>query len=175
MPEIIAPLRLRIIEAIEAAFAEITPANGYQLDLSGSGAVISGRLFTGDNDPLPCVTIVEPPLSIEQMRAQPDNPARVTEWDLLIQGWVPDDRKRPSDMAYVLAADVTRRLALEKKRPDARPIHNVGHNFFGFEQRITNIRIGSPVVRPPDRESPNAQFFLILTLQIVEDMANPLS
>lgn len=170
------PLRLKIIKALTAKFKTITPANGYQMDLAdeagGVSRVVRGKLFLGDDDPRFIVSILEPPSAVEAVKSGPDNTSRANEWDILIQGWAHDDAdNEPCDLAYALAADVTRCLALEKKglqtgRPGATNILNMG-------PRLTEIRIGTPVVRPTENVSEYGVFYIILTLKIIEDMANP--
>jgi hypothetical protein len=167
------PLRLKILKAISAKIATITPGNGFVDDLSGDGSVVRGRLFIGDDEPLPMVALNEPPMAIEQARGAPQNPNSTGEWDILIQGWVEDDPPNLSDKAYVLEAQVRQVLASEMKKPSGRPGSGNGPDFFGFGPIIITMRIGAPVVRAPDGTSRTACFYLMLTLQIVEDMTKP--
>ena len=108
-------------------------------------------------------------------KRQPDNTKRVGEWDLIIQGWVQRPLRGPGsyhslDAAYQLMEEVRLRLAKEKAKS-----RNGRHSFFGFDEtKISNMTIGAPVVRPNEHISEQAVFYLILTLDIVEDMANPL-
>lgn len=171
------PRRLAIARAITESLKEINPDNGYEFDLRdddrGQPRVVRGRLHYGDNDPLPMLSILEPPMAPEPTptRRQPDNTARVGEWDLIIQGWAQDDPHNPTDIAYQLEAEVSRKLAAEKKRG-----RNGETNIFGFpENVIQNLTIGSPVVRPNEHISEQAVFYLVLTLQIAEDMAAPIT
>lgn len=168
------PLRLEILRAISAALKEVNPDNGYEFDLRddehGRQRVVRGRLHIGDDEPLPMVSIVEPamvpePISTER---QPDNTARVGQWDLIIQGWAKDDPQNPTDIGYQLEAEVVQRLAREKARPDARPGSPNGRNFFGLGRKIENMTIGSPVVRPNEHVSEQAVFYVVLTLIIAE-------
>ena len=171
MPDAI-PFRLAILKEIEVRLARVNPTNGYISDLSGPGAVETGRLWLGDSDPVPMVTVVEPPLVIEQARKQKDNPNRATEWDLIVQGWVEVSRKKPIDGAYIMAAEIGMELTKVLKERDG-PGSDASTNFLGFGPRIQSFLVGSPVVRPPEHASANAQFYLILNMQIVEDMAKP--
>lgn len=172
------PIRVAIRRAVKAALVEINPTNGYHNDLRpdemGRARVVAGRNAIGNDEPLPLVTIIEPPLAVEQTstRRQPDNTVRATEWDLLIQGWVEDDEEA-GDQAYLLCAEVCRRLAQEKRRPDARPGSGNGYNFFGMRNKIFEMTIGSPVVRPSETVTSQSVFYLVLTLKITEDMARP--
>jgi hypothetical protein len=118
MPITRIPLRLEILRAITAALKEINPTNGYEFDLRDDltleseprPRVVRGRLHIGDDEPLPMVSLVEPPMSIEptSTKKQADNTARHGEWDILIQGWARDDPLNPTDAAYQLEAEVRR-------------------------------------------------------------------
>lgn len=174
------PLRLEILRAMSAALEEINPDNGYEFDLRpdahGRSRVVRGRLTIGDDEPIPMVSIVEPPMAIEPVstKRQPDNQTRAGEWDLIIQGWAKDDPDNPTDVAYQLEAEVRRRLSQEMKRPDARRGSPHGKNYFGLGPKIYNMTIGTPVVRPNEDISEQGAFYLVLTLEIAEDMATNL-
>lgn len=174
------PKRLEILRAITLALKDICPPNGYEFDLRddehGRARVVRGRLHIGDDEPLPMISLVEPPMAAVPLdtKRQGDNTARLGEWDILIQGWARDDAQNPTDVAYQLEAEVRRRLAIEKVRPDARPGSANGRNYFGLGTKILNMNIGSPVIRPNEHVSEQAVFYLVLTLQIGEDMATAL-
>lgn len=174
------PLRLEILRTLTDALKEIHPDNGYEFDLrddaEGRARVVRGRIMIGNDEPLPMVSLVEPPMAIEPIstRRQPDNTKRVGDWELIVQGWAQDDPENPTDVAYQLEAEVRRRLALEKNRPGARPGSLVGHNFFGLGNKVLNFTIGTPVVRPNEHISEQAVFYLVLTLEIAEDMVTNL-
>ena len=138
--------------------------------------VVRGRLHIGDDEPVPMVSLLEPPLVPQptDTKRQSDNTIRHGDWDIVIQGWVKDDPMNPTDGAYQLEAEVRHRLAVEKKRSDARPGSSGGRNYFGLGNKILNMTVGAPVVRPNEHVSEQAVFYLVLTLQISEDMAAPL-
>lgn len=169
------PLRLQIVRALSAALKEINPDNGYEFDLRDDGPlqrVVRGRLQIGNDEPVPMVSIVEPPMAVEPIstKRQPDNTARVGEWDLIIQGWAQDDPFNPTDVGYQLEAEVRHRLAAEKKRG-----RNGETSILGFDEtKIQNMIIGAPVIRPNEHISEQAVFYLVVTLHIAEDMALPL-
>lgn len=167
------PFRLQVLKAICERIRTISPGDGFQNDLSGSDRVVRGRLFIGDDEPLPMVAVNEPPPVIAQMKMRPRAPVSGGEWDILIQGWAEDDAINPCDPAYVLSAEVRMVLARELTRPSGRPAANRGHDYFGFGARIDELQIGAPVVRPPDNTSRTACFYLLLTMKIVEDMSAP--
>ncbi|MDR3474325.1 MAG: hypothetical protein P4M09_21960 [Devosia sp.] len=169
----IRPFRLQVLDALTALIETITPANGFQNDLSIDGRVIRGRLFIGDDEPVPMVAINEPPLAIEPNLASVQNPSSTGDWDLLIQGWTEDDPKYPCDATYVLAAEVRAVIARQKTRSSGRPGGGRGADLLGFGPVISDLRIGAPVVRPPDDTSAKACFYLLVTLKITEDMTKP--
>lgn len=168
------PFRLKIMDKLTELIRTVTPANGFYNDLSVKGSVVRGRLFVGDDEPCPMVSLVEPPAAIEGIRIQPDNPVRSGEWDVLIQGWVPDDRFNPTDRAYVLAFEVVKILNAEKKKTP-RPGTGGQRDYLGFGTKIQQLRVGAPVIRPPDDTSAKACFYLLVTLVISEDMSDPFS
>lgn len=169
------PLRLRIMKSltalIEAVEVDVIDDTGEHIT-SLTGRVFRGREQYGDNDPLPMVSLLEPPMAIEGSSVQSDNTTRPGEWDILIQGWVLDDKDNPCDPAYVMAALVRQALAVEKKKQPRGPR---GADYLGEGLVIEELRIGAPVVRPADFPSTNACFYLLITLKIVEDILNPFS
>ena len=177
------PLRLRILIALTDLLKTVTPANGYQFDLSDVEAfeddpyaghrVIRGRLFIGDSEPPTMVSILEPPSAVEPiLNRGPDNTARASEWDILIQGWArDDDDNEPCDLAYALAAEVHRVLGSEIKR--TRTGRPGAPNILGLGGKLEFIKIGTPVIRPSEEVSGYGVFYTILTLKIVEDIADP--
>lgn len=167
------PFRLKALKKLTECIQRVTPANGYTNDLSD--AVFRGRLAYGDDEVIPMVSLIEPPLAIESLKAQADNISRNGDWDILVQGWVEDDRENPTDPAYLLAAEVTMELAVEKQRKRGRTpdILGLGAGFGDEPNGITGMTIGAPVVRPPDETSARACFYILLTLQIAEDTSRP--
>jgi hypothetical protein len=170
------PFRLQVQRAISAALKEINPDNGYEFDLRddehGRARVVRGRLHIGEDEPLPMVSIVEPPMSVEAIttKRKPDATGRIGDWDIIIQGWATDDPQNPTDIAYQLESEVRMRLAKEKPR-NGRLAQAATHDFFGFGKKILNMSIGSPVIRPNEYVSEQAVFYLVLSLTIAEDVA----
>lgn len=164
------PIRLRILDELTRALEEITVSNGYQHDLANR--VFRGRTVFGEGDPLPMISILEPPLPIDQMPNPATSETSSLMWELMIQGFTDDDRKNPTDPAYFLIADVKRRLAQERRRTNERPIGGAG-GILDMGGAVTRLDIGPGVVRPPDEVSSRAYFWMIITLNIVEDMSDP--
>jgi hypothetical protein len=172
------PLKLRILRTLTETFTTITPENGFVCDLSdfdpGDGVmtkrVYRGRAWFGDNDPETMLSILEGTTPADEVAEPPVN-AVVSEywWDLLIQGWTPDDKESPTDPAYLLLRDVRKRLALEKTRRIGSTRYILGYP----EEQIVDLHFGPGVVRPADDVSDRAWFWLTLSLRIIDDAQNP--
>lgn len=170
------PFRLRVLKALGDLFKTITPANGKMHDLSDyldAAGVVRPRVFRGvdtfgQNHPLPLVSILEHPRALDQALGPGGATVSTGEWDLLVQGFVPDDPDNPTDPAHRLAAEVVAVLAAERERRN---------DLLGFGFRcpcVTGLEFGSPVVRPADGMVSTQAFFLLgVTLTLVEDPARP--
>lgn len=165
------PVRLRVLKALTAALESITPANGYQNNLTG--AVFRGRAYFGSDDPLPMVALSEPPVPTEDPNEGAFDNVKVTaSWDIIIQGFVPVDKENPTDPAHVLAAEVRKVLATERNRKGANFRDS---DILGLGNVVEKLSIGSLTVRPSDNISATAYFWLFVKVTIVEDLLNPLS
>jgi len=163
---------------LTAVLKSITPANGYVNDLSDyeddegvkQTRVFRGRNIFGTDDPIPMISVLENPHTEPTQHESPRGATTVIgPWELLIQGFSDDDPNNPSDPAHYLMADV--KMALVKERRTLQG--NVNPNIFGMGRTVTDMTVGTGVVRPPDDVSAKACFWLILTLQMAEDMQNP--
>ena len=175
MPAISDPLRLEIMKRLSGILREITPGNGYVLDFSGAegtedNKVFRGRAIFGEGDPIPMLSILESPIPLDQLPSPVDSGFNAGSWELMIQGFVDDDKTNPTDPAHIAMADVKKRLALESMKVSAR-IDEDG--LFGLLRHVTKITIGTGVVRPPDEISAKAYFWLLIVLDIVEDVTDP--
>lgn len=163
------PFRLRVVRALTAVLQGITKANGYNYDLAD--CVFRGRLIYGDNDPIPLVSILEAPLPDEPNLTPASGTTWKGSWRFMIQGWVDDDKKNPTDPAHFLLADVKKALAEERKNM-IRP--GRGNNLLGMGGRVTDLIIGACVVRPAEEQvNEYANFLLSVSLEIAENMADP--
>lgn len=168
------PFRARIMLALEAVLEEITIADGYSKDMTG--AVLWGRVRYDENDPLPMISLLEPPVPPDWSNAAGSKVVGDGNWPLLVQGFVKDDYERPTEEAYFLAADAKRRLALEKFRDRGQDILGMGpRNNNGSGNAVLDMFIGSEVIRPSDEQSSKAFFWLPLTLKITENHLQPYS
>ena len=166
------PMRLRVLKALTAVIAGVTPANGYTSDLSpyaDEGGTMRSRVARGKvqfgTEPLPLVSILDHPDTGDTMMGSGGRPVAKSEWLLLVQGWAVDDFDHPTDPAHVLAADVITAIARERaKRTDV----------LGQGARVMEIHIGQPIVRPAMQGlSDAACFFLTLRGEMAEDLNNP--
>ncbi len=171
------PLRLRVLKALTMALSEITPDNGYHTDVRFTDpegvvkpAVYRGRMVFGENDPLPILSILEAPIPLDQTPVPRDSEFSSGGWELMVQGFVKDDSENPTDPAHFFMADVKKRLALERRKANAMK-NELG--ILGLGNFITQLRIGTGVVRPPDEISATAYFWLTITLDMVEDLTDP--
>lgn len=160
------PFRLRVLKALTVTLEGVNPDNGYENDMRN--AVFRGRVRYGPKDPIPMISILEAPIPLDVIQSRGANPNSSGSWELLIQGFVKDDPKNPSDPAHHLMAEVKAVLALEKlRRNDRQP------NMLGLEGRVMEMQIGQGSVRPPDEVSDKAFFWLTLTLRLAETLDKP--
>ena len=162
------PLRLRILKNLCAALEQITIANGYRHDLNGR--VFRGRDVFGENDPMPMVCVLEHPIPLEQIPPPRDSTASSGTWELVIQGFLDNDRQHPTDPAHYLMADVKKRLVVERRKSLRM---QASEGIFALGNAVTGLRIGAGVVRPPDDLSAAAYFWLTISLDVVEDLDDP--
>ncbi|WP_242137020.1 hypothetical protein [Sphingomonas sp. TREG-RG-20F-R18-01] len=175
------PFKLRVLYALTDVLKTITPAAGYTFDMSdvdrGDGVsvprVYRGRLWFGDDDPIPMISVVEGVAPGELVEEPPeDTPTAEYDWNLLIQGFVDDDPQHPTDPAYRLMADVRRRLVLERRRTVGMGDKAI-LGFSGGANNILDLRIRPGVVRPADDVSAKAYFWCNLILRITDNAAKP--
>lgn len=160
------PFRLRVLKALTLALQQITPANGYQHDLSTS--VFRGRELFGDDDPIPMVSILEAVDEQDQDFSPRGGDGSAGVWPLLVQGFVEDDMENPTDPAHHLMAEVKKRLTEERRKGATMRV-----GIFDMGGLVDSLNFGGGVVRPPDGISGKAYFWLRLDLGLVEDLSNP--
>lgn len=167
------PFRLRVLKGLTGAITKVTPANGYKHDLSKS--VFRGRSIYGESDPLPMISILEPPIPLEVIMGKADNTKSTGNWELLIQGFIDDDRENPSDPAYHLMGEVKRALVAEKERSRGMNIFGMGPqgDLGPSENRVLDLLIGQGSVRPADEVSAKGYFWLTITLKLAENLRDP--
>lgn len=170
------PFRLKVLRQLTDLLKTVTPANGYESDLSDysdsagrlTERVFRGRDVFGASDNLPFISILEDFRANALDHASGGDTGAKSDWKILIQGFVQDDPVNRTDPAYVLAADVQK--AIIKARKDRYNLLGLG----GDMPCVSAIKMEAPVVRPADSEvSTTSYFFLSLTLTLVEDLENP--
>lgn len=162
------PLRLEIQMRMSDVLKTISIANGYSLDIGEN--VFRGRGVFGDETPVPALSILEVPIPLDQLPPPVDSHMSSGGWELVIQGWVKDDKKNPTDPAHFLLADVKKCLAGEMKKANwDQPEDGI----FGLGRSVTKLYIGAGVVRPPEEVSSKAYFWLTITLDLAEDLEHP--
>lgn len=172
------PKQLLILKRLTAYLEEINPDNEdpnteapYAFDLRG--AVFRGKTTLGVNDPATALSILESPKPEIGIGAGHEKIVRLETWSILLQGFVPDDKKNPTDEAYWLKAAVEKRLSrlLEIEESTGNPTYPAE---FMLGRLLTDFTIGQGVVRPPAvNVSPTAFFYLPLVLGLKTDVRKP--
>lgn len=166
------PLRLRIVKKLTSILEAVEFAYPYAAEQGGpvqvamTGRVFRGRVIFGDSDPLPMLSVLEAPIPLDQVPSPPDSSASTGRWELVVQGFVDDDPLNPTDPGHWLMAQVKAALAVERRKNRDFQLFDMGHH-------VVNMWVGQGVVRPPDEISAKAYFWLNVTLELVEDLADP--
>lgn len=168
--------QLDILKRLTLHLKGITPANGYNFDLSDK--VFRGRRRYGDADPTPIVSIVEHLTGdIAVQTAGFERIIREENWVLLVQGWLKySDAVDPTDEAYQLKASLEKRLSdcvlINSKTGDpAIP----SSYYLGTTGIITGMTIGPGVVSVGTRDDSSSYAFVYLPLGInmAVDVSDP--
>lgn len=162
------PTRLRVLIGLTDVLKGITRAEGYAFDIGEN--VYRGILNYGDEEKgKTFLSIIEPPAPPDQQPLPGEGGTDLTgDWDLVIQGFTPEDRMNPSDPAQYLLADIKRALGLHR-RANGRG----NRPYFGMPGTVLDIQVGAGTVRPPDELSISAYCYLLVRLKIAEDTADP--
>lgn len=158
------PFRLRVLKALTATIEQVNPDNGCHYDLRGK--VFRGRVRFSVDDPIPMVSILEAPIPQEVIQSRGENDKSSGAWELLIQGFVEDNRENPSDPAHHLMAEVKAALVKDKRRER-------GNDMLGMQGRVFEMFVGQGSVRPPEDPTTEAFFWLTLTLRLAETLEDP--
>ena len=168
------PLRLAVLKKITALLETVTVANGYLYDLTG--CVFRGRTAFGDNDPIPLISLLEGDSPEVVNLAGANRTQRERQWSIILQGWVENDHKNPSDPAYYLAAEVERCLG------QITAVNRLGDAevpewyYLGGDLKVTSFAIGAPVIRPPtEGVEKHATFYMPLLIGLAEKAGEPYS
>lgn len=164
MPEVRDTKQLVILMRLTTHLQGINAANGYDFDLTNK--VFRGVTRFGADQPLPFISI------LESLRPDPrpreggeERLKREDVWELLVQGWVDENRELPTDDLYRLKGAVEMRLA-EVANPQSE-IYRLG-------RLIDRMRIGPGVVRAATPQAGGAEaFYLPLQIHYVINLADP--
>jgi hypothetical protein len=163
------PFRLEVLRRLTSLLETVTTTDPEVPNMAGR--VHRGRIIFGEETPVPFICIMEPPVPVEQIAPPHGSDSTSGDWDLLIQGFVDDDKVNPTDPAHVLASSARQVLATHRAI-------NARKDILGFGERnnvVESITIGAPVVRNSDDISPTAYFWLPVTLKLVESLDDPLA
>lgn len=163
------PRQLDILKRLTAHIATISPASGWDFDLTTS--VFRGRRVYGDNDPVPMVSIVEHLQGDGDIATAGDfGHVSHENWLLLVQGWIKATSDHPTDDAYKLKAQVMSKLnEINRLSPsNGEPMYPAAYL---LGRTIESLRIGPGIVSGPMPEfSPVLAFFYLpLTVGLVVD------
>jgi len=166
------PLRLEVHKRLTSLFETITYLDFDAVPFPMVGRVYRGRGIFGNETDVPAISILESPIPNEAPPPPVSGTTTKTLWELVVQGFVRDDRDNPTDPAHLLLAEVKRVLALERLKMDWDDPQD---GILGLGRNVVALYIEPGVVRPADELSSKAYFWLTLRLDIVEDLADPYS
>lgn len=163
--------QLVIMQRITTLIEGITPANGYDYDLTGR--VFRGKSVFGASEPLPFISILESLRPDPQpMEAGDEKMLREEEWELLIQGWAITSQSHPTDALYGLKGALEHRLArIVAKDGNGNPTFP---DDYRLGRIVTAARIGPGVVRAATPQTGGTEaLYLPLRLRYVANVADP--
>lgn len=160
--------RLTVLKRLTTLLEGIapTPVTGTVLPSMMTGLVFRGRAVFGANDPDTMLSILESPRPLGASYTD-DNSVRKEDWQLLVQGWCPDDKVNPTDPIYSLLDDVELRLervvrVLGSNGSPKYPEHYMlGAAIDREGYLIASFQIGPGVVRPPTENISSKSFFYV--------------
>lgn len=169
------PKRLLLKKKLTEWLEGITPANGYQHDLSstdGVTKVFRGRDKFGESDPLPALAIIEPLNPDRDIDDAGTGRVVSEQLVLMIQGWAAPDVSEihPTDAADRLLADAKKRIGelIGNDLPEREL--QPWHNLYGM---AADVRVEPGTVRPPDQFSSLAYCYFRVAFGFVEKIDDP--
>lgn len=197
------PFRLRVLKALTDALKEITPANGYQSDLSdytpSGDSVAVSRVYRGLSWPAatttpPTVTLLDRHISKTEHLAKAleiytgglkkpvlpfDSSDQVNAWCLRLKGFAADDPVNPTDNAVVLLTDVRRRMLIERQRVHPVQIRQpdpLGMGLVsanGSGNAVVDLLVGRGEIRPANATYGHVYWHVDLVLSLSENGTSP--
>lgn len=150
--------RLSVLIALSDLLKTMTPANGWGYDLSES--VFRGRSKFGEDDPETMVSILEAPKPDYGLTSGENGGHRKEEWNLLLQGWCPEDHDNPTDPAHEMMWAVEQ-LLNKVIAVDGRSGNPKYPAEYMLGNKITGFAFGPGVVRPATEGISNRAFFYL--------------
>lgn len=163
--------RLRVLKALTAHLKLIQHVEGVA-DFAGfdlSNSVFRGRTQYGDESPKTMVSILEAPRPDGGITAGASE-ARVEQWQLLVQGWCPDDVENPTDPLYQMMQVVEMQMQkiIATNNVTGFPKDPVAYM---LGKTISSFTFGPGVVRPPtEGVSSRSFFYLPVRVGLVKDV-----
>jgi hypothetical protein len=156
--------QLVILKRMTTHLEGITPTNDYAFDLTGK--VFRGRTKFGDDEVLPFIAILESLRPDQQpIPAGAGGYRRTDDWEILVQGWLDENRAFPTDDLYNLKASVEKRL---------QEVNTEGSPVYLFGGLIIKMRIGPGVVIAATPQVGGAEaFYLPLLVTYAINLADP--
>lgn len=150
--------------------AEVSGA-GRPLDVTG--AVFRGRASYGRGDPSPMISILQSPdIEVETNSAGTETLRKGSKL-YLVQGWVEDDPRNPTDPAHEMLAEVKRAVAALMGDFDD-PKYGLRQHSANNQPLVESIDVGVGLVRPPDEVSPSQAYcWLPVRIGLVESIDDP--
>lgn len=157
--------RLNVLIALTDLLKTMTPENGWPYNLSQ--AVFRGVSKFGDEAPETMVSILEAPKPDYGLVAGELSTQRKEEWNLLVQGWCPEDEQHPTDNAHEFMWQVEQMLN-KIVAVDSRTGNPKFPESYLLGRQISSLAFGPGVVRPATEGiSPKAFFYLPVRIGLV--------
>lgn len=154
--------RLAVLKALTAHLKLIKHVEGVE-DHAGydlSNAVFRGRTVYGDESPKTMVSILEATRPDVGVPVGTNGEGRSEKWQLLMQGWCPDDPENPTDTLYMMMHVVERQLQkiIATNGATGNPTYP---DYYMLGRKITSFSFGPGVVRPPTEGLSGKAFFYL--------------
>lgn len=157
-------------EHLEGINPDTTPGCPYDL----RDKVYRGRVVFGEETKPPFIALLEAPRQINPAGGGEAKLLQDEDWVVLIQGFVDDDSKHPSDEAYDLLAWTQQRMARITAQKNSGGNGGMYPAEYRLGGKVGEILYQIPIVRPgKDDVSATAYFYMPVTIKMVTDLANP--
>lgn len=162
-------IKLQIQQKLTTILDEITLANGFNTDSTGTHR---GRTTFGEETRTPFIAILESPRADISDFATEDRTESKSAWTLLIQGFIESTgQEHPTDAAYLFLADVEQQLGKIAAARTNGMGGGVYPEYYMLGGMISSIEVEPAVVRPGgDDVSPMAYFYQPVRLTIFRDL-----